>query len=121
MNTNQMSTPGIHWDDTWHRVEVNGRMLTLSPTQYRICRAFLATSNLSTMTGEMLIVTYRTCNELQTETELPHHLLVKHISNVNARIIALGLQLCAFRAGYILTLSSPNALSLGRENKKGAR
>ena len=34
-----VGTYSITWDDTWHCIEVNGSILHLSPTQYRICRS----------------------------------------------------------------------------------
>ncbi|MBA2396827.1 MAG: hypothetical protein H0V70_29215 [Ktedonobacteraceae bacterium] len=94
------------WDDAWHRIEVNRYILNLSPTQYRIFRAFLSISVLGTPTGELTILAYRSCDDLQEEADLSHRLLSKHISKLNARIVAMGLQVRFFQAGYILTLSS---------------
>ena len=97
----------ITWDDAWHRIEVNGYVLNISPTQYRICRAFLFSSSVPKgITGDLIILGYRSCRELQEEAEVSHRLLIKHISNINTRIIQTGLQLCSFQAGYILALSS---------------
>ncbi len=103
----------ITWDDTWQHIEVNGYVLNISPTQYRICRAFLSSSSAPKgIAGDLLILGYRSCCELQEETKMSHRLLIKHISNINTRIIQTGLQLCSFQTGYILTVSSNSALKV---------
>jgi hypothetical protein len=104
---NQRTYAGMIWDDAWHRIEANGHFLNLTPTQYRILRLF--TEGIAPrllFSDTIALLSYRSNRKLEAETELSRRLLVKHISNINARIVATGLQLCSFQEGYILTLSS---------------
>jgi hypothetical protein len=97
----------ICWDDRWHRIEIHGYIIHLSPTQYRICQAFLAYSTPSTISGELIILAYRELEDLQRNVELPsRHLLTKHISVLNARINIHGLRIQPFHLGYALTLTA---------------
>lgn len=104
----------IIWDDTRHRIEVNGYARKLSPTQYRIFRAFaeVVPSNIPVL-DEIVILAYRSYRKLEAETELSHGLLVRHISNLNARTMSLELQLCSFQAGYLLIFPSSSAQTCG--------
>lgn len=101
----------ITWDDTWHNIEVNGFVLHLSPTQYRICRAFLSVSDIKNglVAGKFVILSYQSLDKLLDETNLLRSALIKHISNLNARIATSGLELCSFQGGYILTLTANSA------------
>ncbi|GHO88143.1 hypothetical protein [Dictyobacter formicarum] len=109
----------IAWDDAWHRIEVNGRVLNLSPTQYRLCRAFLTVvpqnPNITGTSTDILILSYLSFDELQRETELPsRQLLTKHLSRLNARLACVDFHICPMRVqqmGFILTALSPSALS----------
>jgi hypothetical protein len=93
----------IKWDDVRHRIEVNGYAMKLSPTQSRIFRAFAASiPSRVPVADEIVVLAYRSYRTLETETALSHRLLVRHISYLNARTMALELQLCSFRAGYLL-------------------
>jgi hypothetical protein len=87
---------------------VNGYRLHLSPTQYRICRAFLSSSEIKDglVVGKFVILSYQSFDELLDETDLPRSSLIKHISNLNARISTSRLELCSFQGGYILTFSA---------------
>jgi DNA-binding response OmpR family regulator len=97
----------ICWDDLWHKIEINGYSIHLSPTQYRICSVFLAHYTPSTISEEMIILAYRDVNELQHDVEMPsRHLLAKHISVLNARINTHGLHIQFFHQGYSLTLTA---------------
>jgi hypothetical protein len=103
-----IGTYSIAWNDTWHYIEVSGYILNLTPTQYRICRAFLAASDTkpSLVVRKFAILSYQSCDELLDGTNLPRSVLIKHISDLNARITTSGLELCSFKNGYILTFSS---------------
>jgi hypothetical protein len=121
--TQEIRTGTLHiaWDDTWHRIEVDGYLLNLSPTQYRVCRAFLSVTSLTSGAREFIILTYLPYEELQEETDLSHRILVKHISNINARIAASGLQICSFQDGYILAFSSLAKKAQKREPERNLR
>jgi hypothetical protein len=112
----------IAWDDAWHCIEINGCFLNLSPTQYRICRAFFlncgATNGIS---GELVILAYKSFQELQEATTLSRSLLIKHISNLNSRIADGGLQVCSFQLGYILTLSSNSGQKVQQSRERKER
>ena len=101
----------ITWDDAWHNIEVNGFFLHLSPTQYRICRAFFSVGDIKNgfVVGKFVILSYQSLEKLLGETNLPRSGLIKHISNLNARIATSGLELCSFQGGYILTLTANSA------------
>ena len=100
-------THRIRWSDAWHRIEVDGYVQDLSPTQYRILRPFAELLPATvTDTGEVALLAYRDRRILETQTELLSDQLVKNISKLNARLAAIGLRLSAFQKGYILTLSS---------------
>lgn len=101
-----LETYHIACDDLWHRIDVNGRTLTLSPTHYRIFRVLLSPSISVDVSGEMVIIAYRSRSELETKTALSHHMLIKHISDLNARCAAMGLSICAYRTGYLLIATS---------------
>jgi hypothetical protein len=104
---NQRISVGIVWDDAWHRIEIQGCFLNLSPTQYRILHVF-AESLPSTLpaSDEMIILAYRSRGKLEAETELSRASLARHICDLNARLQTQGLHLSFFQAGYILTLAS---------------
>ncbi len=107
---NQRTYAGMIWDDAWHRIEANGHFLNLTPTQYRILRLF--TEDIAPrllLSDKIALLSYRSNRKLEAETGISRKLLVKHISNINARTLSLGLQLCSFQEGYILTLSSISA------------
>jgi hypothetical protein len=108
-----IGTTSLSWNDAYHCMNVNGYELTLSPTQYRICRAFLAESETKNglVSGKFVILSYRSFDELLKEMNLPRSALIKHISNLNARMMTTGLALCSFQRGYVLALSS-NAAQL---------
>ena len=96
----------ISWDDSWHRLDINGCRIHLSPTQYRICHAFLSHSTPSTISGELIILAYRNQHDLQCEVEMPsRHLLTKHVSVLNGRINTHGLHIHPFHERYALTAS----------------
>lgn len=100
----------ILWDDARHRIEVNGYAMKLSPTQSRIFRAFAESIPSKVhVVDEIVVLAYRSYRKLEIETELSHRLLVRHISKLNARTIALELQICSFRAGYLLIFPSSAA------------
>jgi hypothetical protein len=103
----RMGDHRIRWDDCWQSIEIYGYVISLSPTQYRICHAFLTYSTPSTISGELIIFSYRELKDLQHEVELPsRHLLTKHISVLNARINVHGLRILPFHQGYALTLTA---------------
>lgn len=86
-----------------------GYGLTLSPTpQYRICRVFLSTNKTknSQLVGVLIIFAYRSVEELLEEMQFSRILLIEHSSNINARHSAIGLHLCSFQLGYLLTVST---------------
>lgn len=117
-----VGTYRITCDDAWHCVEVNGYFLNLSPTQFRICRAFFSTCGATNgVTGELVILAYKSFRELQEATDLSRLLLIKHISNLNARIADGGLQVCSFQLGYILTLSSKSAQKVRQSKERNVR
>jgi hypothetical protein len=104
----------IAWDDTnsWHYIEVNGTVLNLTPTQYRICRAFLSASETRNglLAGKFAILSYQSYGQLFHETKLTRRTtLIRHISHLNARIVPLGLELCSFQGGYLLLFSANKA------------
>jgi hypothetical protein len=104
---NQRTYAGMIWDDAWHRIEANGHFLNLTPTQYRILRLFTEDIPSNVLSSDKIaLLSYRSNRKLEAETGIYRKLLVKHISNINARALSLGLQLCSFQEGYILTLSS---------------
>lgn len=107
----EVGTSSIVWEDVWHTIVINGYLLHLSPTQYRICHAFLTASQRKNNSwfGDLMILAYRSLRELQEETKLSHTLLIKHISNMNTRLSVLGLELSPFQAGYVLIFSSSSA------------
>lgn len=97
----------ITWDDIWHCLEVNGLLFHLSPTQYRVCRAFLTASQIknSPLTQELVLLAYLRREDVLKETHVPLSGLRTHIYNLNARLATSGLHLSFFRAGYLLTFS----------------
>jgi MFS family permease len=104
---NQRTYAGMIWDDAWHRIEANGHFLNLTPTQYRILHVFTEDITPRLLFSDTIaLLSYRSNRKLEAETGISRKLLVKHISNINARALSLGLQLCSFHEGYILTLSS---------------
>jgi hypothetical protein len=107
---NQRVSTGIVWHDAWHRIEIHGFSLNLSPTQYRILHVFAESiPPMLPVSDEIVILASRSCHTLETETELSRASLARHICDLNARIQAQGLHLSFFRQGYILTLSSHSA------------
>jgi hypothetical protein len=109
----------IAWDDAaaWHYVVVNGRVLNLSPTHYRICRAFLTASETKQplMEGQFAILAYQSYGQLLDETHISRRrTLIKHISMLNTRLSALGLEFCSFQGGYLLCISA-NAIKKMRQ------
>jgi hypothetical protein len=113
---NQRISVGIVWDDAWHRIEIQGCFLNLSPTQYRILHVF-AESLPSTLpvSDETIILAYRSRGKLEAETELPRASLARHICDLNARLLARGLHLSFFQRGYLLTLTSSSAQKRERQ------
>jgi hypothetical protein len=111
----------IIWDDARRCIEVNGYALRLSPTQYRIFRAFAeVVPSTIPVSDEIAILAYRSYRKLEAETELSHGLLVRHISNLNARTMSLELQLCSFQAGYLLIFPASSAQTYGSGGKEGS-
>ena len=112
----------ILWDDARHRIEVNGYAMKLSPTQYRIFRAFTESIPLNVpVSDEIVILAYRSHRRLEAETALSHDLLVRHISNLNARTMSLELQLCFFQAGYLLIFPASSTQQDDDVGKEGER
>ena len=70
------------------------------------------------MSGELVILAYKSLRELQEATDLSRSLLIKHVSNLNARIADGGLQVCSFQLGYILTLSSSSIQKVRRSKER---
>ena len=94
-------------DDTRCRVGVNGHICRLSPMQYHLFRTFMSATLLSPIPCEVIILAYRSRQDIQGEMELSYQLLRKHISNLNVKIGNIGLRVRPFQDGYLLTFSSP--------------
>ena len=102
----------LSWDDTWQRLVYRGRVLSLSPTQYRICRAFLLARSTSpteviTAHATLFILGYIPGSILQEKTEIVMQgTLYKHISRLNWKLERFAFHIDAFQDGYLLTVSS---------------
>jgi hypothetical protein len=97
------------WDDTRNRLTFRGRTLILSPTQYRICRAFLVAhaASSSVYAAHLFILSYVPTAMLQEQIEIfSKELLQKHISRLNQRLDSFAFHIAAFQEGYLLTVAS---------------
>jgi hypothetical protein len=108
---NQRITAGkssIAWDNEWRCIEVNGAFLYLTPTQYRICRTFLVASETTCRldAGKFVILAFQPCGQLLDELGLSRTSLIRHMSDINTRLVPIGLEFCSFQDGYMLCFST---------------
>lgn len=98
----------ITCNNIYHLLLVNGHIIPLTRTEYRLCTAFLqpwlAKNKEPLMNNHGLyILSYATAKELQVQTSIASkQLLRKHISNTNGKLAPFALRIKAFEQGYIL-------------------
>lgn len=100
----------ITMSDEERKLQINGRSIALTPTEYRLCAAFiqpwLHKKREAMICGDdVIMLSYCTTVALQHQISLANRqLLRKHISNTNGKLLAYNMQIKALENGYILLI-----------------
>jgi DNA-binding response OmpR family regulator len=102
----QLAAYRFEYHDGWEKLSINGRLIPLTPTEYRLCMAFLRHWQHHLTTQEQLmIISYLSTGTLQRQTSLPNkQLLRKHVVNANGKLAVYGLRISRTVGGYLLTM-----------------
>lgn len=109
----QLADYRFEYHDGWEKLSINGRLIPLTPTEYRLCIAFLRQWQYHLATQEeLMIISYISLGTLQRQISLPNkQLLRKHVVNANGKLAVYGLRISRTVGGYILTMM-PTTLAL---------
>ncbi len=102
----QLANHCFEYHDAWEKLSINGRLIPLTPTEYRLCMAFLRQWQHHFATQEeLVIISYMSIGTLQKQISLPNkQLLRKHVVNTNGKLAVYGLRISRAVGGYMLTM-----------------
>lgn len=106
LNQFQLADYRFEYHDGWEKLSINGRLIPLTPTEYRLCMVFLRQwqHHLATQ-EELMIISYVSISTLQRQTSIPNkQLLRKHVVNANGKLAVYGLRISRTVGGYLLTM-----------------
>jgi hypothetical protein len=105
----------IYHNDKFHHLQINGRLVRLSPSEYRLCirllRHFECLQQRVHPMQEALNI-YVSFEELQRCADLAERgHVIKHVSNANGKLRVHGItMLCVGECGYTLNFQRSSAL-----------
>lgn len=105
----------IYHNDHFHHLQINGRLVHLSPTEYKLCIRLLRHFEwlqLPTHTTSEALNIYVSFEELQRCANLAERgHVIKHMSNANGKLAVHGVTiLCVGGCGYTLNFQHSSTL-----------